>query len=179
MTTMLIGVDATARSEDAIAFGRQLARTTTADLVVASIVPPPAERGTPKSDDAHTTVRRMSGLLGGVDAERVHIAVIAQRSAAQGLHELAAAESAAVVVVGSTHTGRLGRVRPGSTGERLLTGGPCAVAVVPDGFRTQRDAAIQRIGVAYDGSAEAKAALDAGVAMARAFGASLEVITVI
>ena len=36
-----------------------------------------------------------------------------------------------LVVVGSTHTGRLGRVFPGSTGEKLLHGAPCAVAVVP------------------------------------------------
>jgi nucleotide-binding universal stress UspA family protein len=176
---MLIGVDATGRSEDAVAFGRQLAQATTADVVVASIVPRSAERGSPRHDDAHATVRRMSGQLAGIDDQRIHTAVIASRSPAQGLHELAAAESAAVLVVGSTHTGHLGRVRPGSTAERLLAGAPCPVAVVPYGFRTQRDRPIRRIGVAYDGSAEAKAALDGGVAAACALGAALDVITVI
>ena len=179
MTNMLIGVDATARSEDAIAFGRQLARATSADLIVASTVPRSAERGSPAHDDAHATVRRMSGLLAGVQPERIHTAVIAARSPAQGLHELADADSDAVLVVGSTHTGHLGRVRPGSTGERLLAGAPCPVAVVPYGFRTQRNAPIRRIGVAYDGSAEAKNALGAGVAATRALGAELDVITVI
>ena len=179
MTNMLIGVDATARSEDAIAFGRRLADATTADFVVASIVPRSAERGSPAHDDARATVRRMSGLLAGVQPERIHTAVIAARSPAQGLHELAEAESAAVLVVGSTHTGHLGRVRPGSTGERLLVGAPCPIGVVPYGFRTERNAPIRRIGVAYDGSAEAKNALGAGVAAARALGAGLDVITVI
>ena len=42
---------------------------------------------------------------------------------------------AALIVVGSTHTGRAGRVLPGSTGERLLHGSPCAVAVVPTDYR--------------------------------------------
>jgi nucleotide-binding universal stress UspA family protein len=179
MTSMLIGVDATGRSEDAVAFARLLAPATTGDLVVATIVPRSAEAGSPARDHAHGTVRRMSGLLGGVETERVHTAVIAERTAAQGLHLLAAAESAATVIVGSTHTGPLGRVRPGSTAERLLTGAPCAVAVVPHGYRTEHDPAIRRIGVAYDGSAEAKSALDAGLAAARALGASLDVITVI
>jgi nucleotide-binding universal stress UspA family protein len=174
VTTLLIGADATPRSEDAIVFGRQLAHATTADVTVASIVGDPAARA-----DAHATVRRMSGLLAGVDAARIHTGVIESRSAAQGLHELAASDSAALLVVGSTHTGHLGRVKPGSTAERLLTGGPCAVAVVPDGYRTAREHALKRIGVAYDGSAEAKSALQAGVAAARALGAVLEVITVI
>src|SRR5689334_17938482 len=84
-----------------------------------------------------------------------------------------------MVIVGSTHTGPFGRVRPGSTAERLLTGAPCAVAVVPLGYRTEQDHAIDRIGVAYDGSSEARHALDAGIAAARALGASLDVITVV
>ncbi len=62
------------------------------------------------------------------------------------------AEDAALIVLGSTHTGRLGRVRPGSTGERLLLGAPCAVAVAPHGYRTRLDPALTRIGAAYDGS---------------------------
>jgi nucleotide-binding universal stress UspA family protein len=178
VTSILIGVDATARSEDAIAFGRQLAEATTADLIVASIVRGPAEPGSPSREDAHATVRRMSGLLSGVDAARIHTGVISGRSAAQGLQELAASDSAALLVVGSTHTGHLGRVRPGSTGERLLVGAPCAVAVVPYGYRTEHGA-LKRIGVAYDGSSEAKSALAAGVAAASALDAVLEVVTVI
>jgi nucleotide-binding universal stress UspA family protein len=178
VTSILIGVDATARSEDAIAFGRRLAHATESALIVASVVHGAAP-GSPAHEDAHATVQRMSSLLAGVDPERIHTGVTSGRSPAQGLQELATSDAAALLVVGSTHTGHLGRVRPGSTAERLLTGAPCAVAVVPYGYRTQRDSALKRIGVAYDGSAEAQSALAAGVAAARALDATLEVVTVI
>ena len=179
MTTVLIGVDATARSEDAIAFARALWPATTKDFVVATVVQGPAPPGSPAHDEAHATTGGMSGLLVGVAAERIRTGVVESRSPAQGLHELAAAESAALIVVGSTHTGLLGRVRPGSTGERLLSGAPCAVAVAPYGYRTRHDLALRRIGVAYDGSAESRLALEAGIAAARTLRSRLQVITVI
>ncbi len=144
MSTILIGVDATARSEDAVALGRRLALAGNAEVIVATVTP----NGHPNRDEAHLTVRRMSGLLAGVEAERIRTGVVAAESPAHGLHDLAEAESATVVVVGSTHTGHIGRVRPGSTGERLLAGAPCAVAVAPHGYRTQGDKPIRRIGVA-------------------------------
>ena len=88
-------------------------------------------------------------------------------------------EQAAMIVVGSTHTGSLGRVRPGATGERLLNGAPCAIAVVPDGYRSgERDVA-GAIGVAYDGSKEASAAAHAAAGIAHALGTRLEVIGVL
>jgi nucleotide-binding universal stress UspA family protein len=105
--------------------------------------------------------------------------VVTSRSPAQGLHELATAEGASLIVVGSTHVGHLGRVRPGSTGERLLLGAPCAVAVAPHGYRTRRGQPIARIGVAYDGSREARAALTTAASAARALAARLEVVTVL
>ena len=47
---------------------------------------------------------------------------------------------------------------PGRPAERLLHGAPCAVAVAPRGYR---GGPIRHIGVAYDGSPEAEAALHA------------------
>jgi nucleotide-binding universal stress UspA family protein len=174
VSTILIGVDSTARSEDAVALGRRLARAGTADVVVATVTS--SER--PNRDEAHLTVRRMSGLLVGIEPERIRTAVVAADSPARGLHQLAETESATLVVVGSTHTGRLGRVRPGSTGERLLRGSPCAVAVAPHGYRTEREHPLGRIGAAWDGGPECAAALAAAIGAARAFGASLELVTV-
>lgn len=179
MSTILLGVDATARSEDAVAFVRCLAPATTADVVVASIVAGPAPAGSPRREDAYATVRRMSGLLAGLDPERIRPGVVESRSPAQGLHELAEIEHAGLAVVGSTHTHHVGRVHPGSTGERLLIGAPCAVAIAPCGYRTEAPKRLKRIGVAYDGSSESQAALDSGIAVARALGARVEVITVI
>lgn len=171
MSTILIGVDATARSEDAIALARRLARIGDSDLIVATV--------TTDREDGHATVRRMSGLLAGIEPERIRTAIVPGRSPARGLHELAAAEEAALIVVGSTHTGRLGRVRPGATGEKLLLGAPCAIAVAPHGFRTRLDGVLTRIGVAYDGSAEGSAAFDSALALTRATATRLQAITVI
>jgi nucleotide-binding universal stress UspA family protein len=121
----------------------------------------------------------MRDRLEGIAAERLRIRITANPSPAHALHDLAEAEHAEIIVVGSSHTGRLGRVAPGSTGERLLHGAPCAVAVVPHGYRTRAGQSIRRIGVAYDGSKEADAAVTAAVELSRALDAELEVIGVV
>jgi nucleotide-binding universal stress UspA family protein len=172
MSTILIGVDDTARSEDAIALARRLARTLAGDLIVAAVTQDRAE--------GRAITHRMAGLLEpGLDPERIRTAVVPAPSPAQGLHELAEAEQAALIVVGSTHTGRLGRVRPGSTGERLLQGAPCAVAVAPHGYRTRLAERLDTIGVAYNGSREADHALASALALADATGAHVQAITVV
>ena len=168
MSTILIGVDASARSEDAIAFGRHLADVSRADVVVACAFPysarPSRANATYRealADDAEQTAREMRDRLDGIAAERLRIRIAANPSPAHALHDLADAERAELIIVGSSHTGHLGRVLPGSTGERLLHGAPCAVAIVPHGYRTRADQPIRRIGVAYDGSDEATAAVTA------------------
>ena len=71
------------------------------------------------------------------------------------------------------------RDRPGAAGttaERLLHGAPCAVAVAPRGYRS---GPIRRIGVAYNGSPEAEAALHAAEALAVELRAALTVYCVV
>ena len=175
MNTILIGVDGSERSEDAIAFGGRIAAGSGAEVIVACAFPYGRAYGyATLRDAALDTAHAMSRKLEGVPAQRMSIRAPAA-SPAQGLHELAVVEHASLVVVGSTHTGRLGRVYPGSTGEKLLHGAPCAVAIVPRGYDEQPGG---RIGVAYDGSDEAKAALESAVELAEAFGAELELIGV-
>jgi nucleotide-binding universal stress UspA family protein len=175
VSTILIGVDASDRSEDAVALGRRLAMAGDARVVTAAVTP----SDHPQRDEAHATVRRMSGLLAGIAPERIRTAVVAGRSPAQALHQLAESDHAAVIVVGSTHRVRLGRVQPGGTGERVLAGAPCAVAFAPHGFRAHDDRPVRRVGVAFDGSAESHAAFAAALTAARVHDAVLEVITVI
>ncbi len=66
-----------------------------------------------------------------------------------------------MIVVGTSHRGTLGRVWAGSATEQVLHGAPAAVAVAPVDYaqRPEADRALRRVGVAYDGSPEAKAAL--------------------
>jgi nucleotide-binding universal stress UspA family protein len=168
MTTIVIGVDATDRSRDVIAFARQFDH---AHLIAATSFPVGGAPGYAILRD--TALDTLHEATQGV--EDVETRAIAETSPARALHDLAAAAGADLVVVGSTHTGRLGRVLPGSTGEKLLHGSPCAVAVVPRGYTERR---VTKIGVAYDGSDEARAALEAAEALAETFGARLELVGV-
>jgi nucleotide-binding universal stress UspA family protein len=101
---------------------------------------------------------------------------VANPSPAHGLHDLAEEQDASLIVVGSTHTGRAGRVLPGSTGERLLHGSPCPVAVAPKGYVQRQGGERGIIGVAYDGSLSAHYALQAAQRIAAADGAKLRLI---
>ena len=186
MSFILIGVDDSARSEDAVAFGRRLAIASGARVGLACAFPyedaPNPATNTRYRDDlragARRTIERLRAGLKDVPDERVSVCTVGRYSAGHALHNLAESEDAAIVIVGSTHTGHLGRVLPGSTGERLLHGAPCPVAVVPEGYRAHPDEPLRRIGVAVDGGAESEGALAAGVDLAQALGARLEVIGV-
>ncbi len=186
-STVVIGVDDSTRSEDAVAFVRRLVEVADGRVVmvnafpysdVPSRFPVPAYRETLR-DDARELVGRMTRLLTSDAPERIKMYVLADTSPARALDEVAVQEHAALIVVGSTHTGRAGRVLPGSTGERLLHGAPCAVAIVPEGYRALSRPAIRRIGVAYDATEESRAAVAAATEAARALGADLEVIRVV
>jgi nucleotide-binding universal stress UspA family protein len=67
-------------------------------------------------------------------------------------------------------------VAPGTTGEHLLHGAPCPVAVVPRGHAVSSRTRISRVGVGIDGGPESAAALAAAARIAEAFDAELEVI---
>jgi nucleotide-binding universal stress UspA family protein len=121
----------------------------------------------------------MSRRLEGIDAVRVRARALAASSLTDALHELAQAEAAAMLVVGSSHVGQLGELVPHGAGTRLLHAAPCAVAVAPDGYRARRAQPIRHVGVAFDGTSESRAAVVAAVTAVHAFGAELEVLTVL
>ena len=186
MSTILIGVDDSARSEDAVAFGRRLAIASGARVVLACAYPyeepveaprDPFFRDRLQETAEQTLADRRPGLAGIAD-DRVTARSVARYAPARALHETAESEQAGIVIVGSTHTGPAGRVLPGATGERLLHGAPCPVAVVPHGYGARPDTTIRRIGVAVDGSPESQSALAAGGDLADVLGAHLEVIGV-
>lgn len=132
MKKILIGVDGSERSEDAVAFGRELALAAGAPVVLACGIDAHA---TSSRDAAEATLARLAAPLD--DVGPVELRAVANRSGAQALQEIAEHEEVAIVVIGSSRTGRLGRVLPGSTAERLLQGAPCPVAIVPLGYRTR------------------------------------------
>jgi nucleotide-binding universal stress UspA family protein len=179
---IVVGFDYSPSGFDAVALARQLAVATDSRLVVAYIylegisaieVVPLPEVIAKRRADAQTTVERARIILNGF--ERWEPIAYASEPAARGLHEVADAAGAELIVVGSTHRHGLGRVMPGATGERLLHGSACPIAIAPAGWRGD---AIETIGAGFDGSPESRAALAAATSLACASGASLRALNV-
>jgi nucleotide-binding universal stress UspA family protein len=179
MSEILVGVDGTPGAEDALAFAKQLAGATGATLRLANAYPyddtPSRAANLAFRDALRADAVALLDRLGDAGTPSV---AIADLSPPRALHNVAEQSGAALVVVGSTHRGPAGRVLPGSTGERLLHGATCPVAIVPHGHREHAGAPIRTIGVGFDASLESLSALDAAVDLARRFGASLRVIRV-
>jgi nucleotide-binding universal stress UspA family protein len=113
----------------------------------------------------------------GIEAE---YRVVGSTSAAHGLDDVAESERASMIAVGSTRRGARRRILPGSTGERLLHGAGCPVAVAPRGMRERPTGQLpERIGVAYVDTPEARMALHAAHELASRSGASLRLFTVV
>lgn len=98
-------------------------------------------------------------------------------SPAEVLADIARDERRDLIVVGSPHRGLLGRALLGSVAKSLLHRSPVPVAVAPRGFDGE-GAAAGRLAVGFDGSAEAKGALEWAEGVAAARGAELDVFTV-
>lgn len=179
---IVVGCEGSEGDRDAVALARVLAGLTGAPIEVVCVHPyaPLASRiGGGRFEDAAPP--DAEATLAGARAELADVPGVLFRSQAAstpalGL-ELAVAEAdAAILVLGSTHHGGLGRVLPGSTGQQALARVSCAVAVAPLGYdKRARARAPTVIGVAYDGSDESAAALRYGVALA-AGGAAIRLI---
>ncbi len=105
--------------------------------------------------------------------------VLASSSPARALHELSTDPSTVMVVVGSTTRGAIRRVLPGNIAHELLSGAACPVAIAPHGYAEQDARPLATVGVAFDGSAEARQALSRARELARLADATLHVITVV
>lgn len=147
--TMIISYDDTANDRDALALGGLFAAAG-ADVQLAYVrhAPEPnRDREVAATRHAHELLRRGAEALGVPDAER-H--VVMHGSTGRGLRELAEREEAEIVVFGSDYRTAPGTVRPGTSAQRLLSGGQSAVAIAPAGLR-DRPRGFTRIGVLSEG----------------------------
>lgn len=190
MGRILIGFDGSSHGEDALALGRALAAAEGGDteLVVAIVYKAVIQK------DSHGTESDYQGRLryeAEQELERARaqapelpaeaFRAVRASSAASGLHRLAEELEADAIVVGTSHRGTLGRVWAGSATEQVLHGSPVPVAVAPVDYakRAESERALRRVGVAYDGSPEAKHALEQAVALAQTAGAQIVPISVV
>lgn len=158
---VIAGVDAGEGGQDALALANVL-RDGDSELTCAYVYrnEPIAWRGSSAAYEAAEREHARDVLVGvreeaGMDAKlRVHGAPTVGR----GLHEVAEATGADLLVIGSSRRGLLGRVLIGDDTRASLNGAPCAVAIAPVGY-AQRPAVMREIGVGYDGSPESEHAL--------------------
>ncbi len=184
---VIVGFDGSDESRDALRLGKELVAVGGAELCVAVVLPrgrAPFEEAilrTPISEQLDEQLyEEVSRELDGTGFTPARLdGGLSGRSAARALYEYARDSGADLIVVGSAHRGKLGRVFPGSVGESLLRGAPCAVAIAPRGLARGKHPSIGLIGVAYDGTDEAKLALAEAERLAEALEAELRVITVV
>src|ERR1700754_300254 len=147
--TMIISYDDTANDRDALALGGLFAAAG-ADVELAYVrhaPEPDRAREVAAMRHAQDLLRRGAETLGVPAAER-H--VVMHGSTGRGLRDLAEREEAEIVVFGSDYRTATGTVRPGTSAQRLLSGGPSAVAIAPAGLRDQART-FTRIGVLAEG----------------------------
>jgi nucleotide-binding universal stress UspA family protein len=179
--TIVIAVDTEERTLDAIALGRVLAASTGAPAKLVTVfpyVPVIDDPDAPELVQVRAEARETLTELGREMAlEHASVEVIAGSFAARELQHITERDDTGLIVLGSTTRGPIGRLLIGGVGERLLSGAASPVAIAPRGYRDAAPARLTRIGVGVDGSEEARHALEAAVALARASGASVRVIT--
>ena len=179
---LIVGVDGSERSRDALALAVQLAEPGQG-VLLAHVHPYGALSDLLSGDDYARLVREVAeSTLSAANetlppaTERV-MQLVSNRSPAAGLHDLAAEKDAALIVVGSSHRSGLGRVLAGSVAESVLAGSPVPVAIAPRGLAGSEDS-IRIVGCGFDGSPEADAALGWAADIARRRRARLEVLAV-
>jgi nucleotide-binding universal stress UspA family protein len=181
--TVVIAHNATSEADDGVALAALLARLDHDRIVVARVLQDLFEHpGATRAEQREVAHRveeireRVAGRL--PDGQRIDIVPVLDPSVGRGLHDIAEREGARMLVLGSSHHGQLGRVLLGGTAELVVNGAPCAVAVAPPEFRERSALEPQVIGVAYDGSAPADAALALAATLAAEASVALRLLGV-
>jgi nucleotide-binding universal stress UspA family protein len=187
LSTIVVGVDASAQTRDAIALARAVAGATGARLLLVHAYPydllPLGGTVTEVrvAEEMHADAVRFTAGLRDALAPGADVHVLPDTSPARALHEVCEEEHAGVLVVGSAQRGPDGRASAGGTARAALHHAPCPVLVAPrglagDGAPPPR---LDRVGVGVDGSHEAGPALELARALAAASGARLVLLTAV
>jgi nucleotide-binding universal stress UspA family protein len=160
--------DGTPNDDDALALGRALARSG-ATLALAYVRH--SREFDPRREELaqHDARRRLDTGVAQFDGADIAGHVIFSASTNDGLEQLARSEGASLIVFGSDYRTAPGRAEPGNTAQRLLEGGPLAIAVAQAGLRLQTGQPIRTIGTAGD---EDPSVGETAAALAEKLGAS-------
>lgn len=144
---IIVSYDGTPNDDDALALGQALTRGG-ATLALAYVRH--ARESDPRREELseQDARRRLDGGLERLGDPDLATHVVFSASTDGGLEELAVAEGAKVIVFGSDYRTTPGWAEPGNTAQRLLEGGPVAVAVAQAGLRDRLGEPIASIAVA-------------------------------
>jgi nucleotide-binding universal stress UspA family protein len=162
---ILVGVSEGETQDVTLALASQLAQIETAQVTVVHVHAKEAKT------DAEVLLARAREQLAGTPVE---VRLVQGSSPAEALHELARAEDADVIVIGAC---RKKHALRGGDGCRIARGAPCPVAVAP--LHHAGGGIPRRIGVAYDGREQSRAALAWAGGMARRLDGELHILSVI
>jgi nucleotide-binding universal stress UspA family protein len=180
---VVVGVDGSERSVEALALADVLGPALGRRVVIAYVHPFGQLSSLFSEGEYERLVREVAELT--FEQVRQHLPSVRERrmqlvsesSPAAGLHALAEREGASLIVVGSSHRSRIGRILIGGTGESLLSGASAPVAVAPAGYPTV-GRGLQVVGCGFDGSPESHRALAWAAELARTASARLRVLSV-
>ncbi len=180
MLTIVVGVEESERSLDALALAHRLAGRDGVLLLVCAYPvdrPMAGDGGAADARGLHAQAEKTLARLGGEAGSRT--LAVPDRHPAHALTQVAAEVQAAAIVVGSSRAGPLRRVLAGSTGEHLLESASCPVAIAPRGYGAHAEQSIDVILCAFDGTPDARRVLTVSEALARRLDASLRVVRVV
>jgi nucleotide-binding universal stress UspA family protein len=168
-TKIIVSYDGTANENDAIALGRVFAGAG-AEVALAYVRhshESDAEREQAAQSEAEELLTRGASLFGDASIAR-HVVVDA--STPRGLSALAEREGAtAVVFCSDSHTAN-GHISVGNSAQKLLDGGPVAVAIAPVGLAESAAAGVRSIVAIGDAEGGARQTAES---LAAALGASV------
>ncbi|MBI5103805.1 MAG: universal stress protein [Solirubrobacterales bacterium] len=169
-----------APTRDALALAATFARAGGAEVLLAGVWASPLGAGDAVYEgvvrkEMEAELRRLRDEL----PEDLHARseVRGSTSVVRGLHRIVDDEAGDLLVVGPSHLGRMSRALRGDVALGAVHDAPCAIAVAPEGLRDRPSGG--EVVVAWDGSPEARLALEAGVDHARATSAGLRVVYVL
>ena len=180
---VLVGVDGRPNGRDAIALASRLldptGKLTLAHVHSGQVHPLHAITPGLVAEEREASQKLLAAELAAADVDAGLVAV-EDATPGAGLHRRAEEQGADLIVVGSCSRGVVGRVMLGDDTRGALNGAPCAVAIAARGCG-EHPIPLAKVGVAYNGSDESKAALAAArelAAPSRAEVLALEVVSI-
>lgn len=180
---ILVGIDDRPSARDALVLGRWLATARSQELLLAWVHPydrvPSLLDDGPDQESLRRAVEAMAeDVKATLPAEaRPELRLVSGHSPAPGLEQLAERERASLIVLGASERAGIGRIMPGSTALRLLSGSAVPVAIAPRGYSDEPQQE-PVIGVGFDGGLEAEQALAWAAALADDVGGRLRLVAV-